>query len=404
MTTSRGPLFRGCRYSVMFRPPSLLAPRIVPTAASIAAGQLGLLRLGLSCFVASARSRYANRPKTGNWRYGDLHPARLSVLSAAPITKRAPSMTRITTIGLDLAKKVFQVHGVDAEGKVVVARKLRRKEVLTFFAKLPPCLIGMEACGSAHYWGREIAKLGHTVKLMPPKYVKAYVKRGKTDAGDAAAICEAVARPSMSFVPVKGVEQQGLSMLHSGRSQLIGHHTQLINAVRGHLSELGIVAERGLLGFAELAAIVRDEKDQRLPVTARAALMVLVRQIEAISAEIAALDTLLRKENKASELGPRLETVPSIGPVIASAFRARVTDAKLFKNGRHLSAWIGIVPENDSTGGRSSRGGSPRRAIAICARFSSPARWPLCARRKNARTSIPGSRSCSAACRPSRRR
>src|SRR5215468_8254308 len=144
-------------------------------------------------------------------------------------------MTTITTIGLDLAKKVFQVHGVDAEGKVVVARKLRRKEVLAFFAKLSPCLVGMEACGSAHYLAREIIKLGHTVKLMPPKYVKAYVKRGKTDAGDAAAICEAVTRPSMTFVPVKGVEQQGLSMLHSGRSQLIGHHT-----VRGHLSELGI--------------------------------------------------------------------------------------------------------------------------------------------------------------------
>jgi transposase len=157
-------------------------------------------------------------------------------------------MTTITSIGLDLAKKVFQVHGVDAEGKVIVARKLRRKQVLAFFAKLAPCLVGMEACGSAHYWAREIAKLGHTVKLMPPKYVKAYVKRGKTDAGDAAAICEAVTRPSMSFVPVKGIEQQGLSMLHSARTQLIGQRTQLINGVRGHLSELGIIAERGLLG------------------------------------------------------------------------------------------------------------------------------------------------------------
>jgi transposase len=270
-------------------------------------------------------------------------------------------MTAITTIGLDLAKKVFQVHGVDAAGKVVVARKLRRKEVLAFFAKLPPCLVGMEACGSAHYWAREIAKLGHTVKLMPPKYVKAYVKRGKTDAGDAAAICEAVTRPSMSFVPVKGVEQQGLSLLHSARSQLIGQRTQLINAVRGHLSEFGIVAERGLLGLAELAAIVRDEKDQRLPLTARAALMILVRQIEAVSAEIAALDTLLRKENKASELGPRLETVPTIGPVTASAFRARVTDARLFKNGRHMSAWIGIVPENDSTGGKIKQKGLSKK-------------------------------------------
>ena len=196
---------------------------------------------------------------------------------------------------------------------------------------------------------------------MPPKYVKAYVKRGKTDAGGAAAICEAVTRPSMSFVPIKGLEQQGLSMLHSARSQLIGQRTQLINAVRGHLSELGIIAERGLLGLTDLAAIVRDESDQRLPTTARAALMILVRQIEAVSAEISALDTALRKENKASELGPRLETIPSIGPVIASALRARVTDAKLFENGRHLSAWIGLVPENDSTGGRVRQNGLSKK-------------------------------------------
>jgi transposase len=232
---------------------------------------------------------------------------------------------------------------------------------LAFFAKLPPCLVGMEACGSAHYWAREVTKLGHTVKLMPPKYVKAYVKRGKTDAGDAVAICEAVTRPSMTFVPVKGIEQQGLSIVHSARSQLVGQRTQLINAVRGHLSELGIVAARGLLGLAELAMIVRDESDQRLPVMARTALMVLVRQIEAVSTEIAALDSALRKENTASEVGPRLETVPSVGPVIASAFRARVTDPKLFKNGRHMSAWIGIVPENDSTGGKVKQKGLSKK-------------------------------------------
>jgi transposase len=220
-------------------------------------------------------------------------------------------MKRITTIGLDLAKKVFQVHGVDEQGNVVVARQLRRKEVLAYFAKLPACLVGMEACGSAHYWAREIAKLGHTVKLMPPKYVKAYVKRGKTDAGDAAAICEAVMRPSMTFVPVKSVEQQGLAMLHGARKLLISQRTQLVNAMRGHLSELGIVAERGLLGLAELTRIIRDESDMRLPVMARGTLLIVVQQIESTSAEIARLDAALRKENKASELGPRLETVPS---------------------------------------------------------------------------------------------
>lgn len=270
-------------------------------------------------------------------------------------------MMRITTIGLDLAKKVFQIHGVDAEGKVLVARQLRRKEVLAYFAKLPACLVGMEACGSAHYWAREIGKLGHTVKLMPPKYVKAYVKRGKTDAGDAAAICEAVTRPSMTFVPVKSVEQQGLAMLHGARTLLISQRTQLVNAMRGHMSEFGIVAERGLLGLSELAEIVREESDMRLPVMARGTLLIVVQQIESTSAEIARLDAALRKENKASELGPRLETVPSIGPVIASALRARVVDPQLFENGRHLSAWIGIVPENDSTGGKVKQKGLSKK-------------------------------------------
>jgi transposase len=270
-------------------------------------------------------------------------------------------MTRITTIGLDLAKSVFQVHGVDAAGNVVVARQIKRKELLAYFAKLPPCLVGMEACGSAHYWAREIAKLGHTVRLMPPKYVKAYVKRGKTDAGDAAAICEAVTRPSMTFVPVKTIEQQGLSMLHGARALLIGQRTQTVNALRGHLSELGIVAERGLIGLAELAEIVRSESDTRLPVMAKGSLMILLNHIETTSAEIAKLDDALRKENKASELGTRLQTVPSIGPVIASALRARVTDPRLFENGRHLSAWIGIVPENDSTGGKVRQKGLSRK-------------------------------------------
>ena len=313
-------------------------------------------------------------------------------------------MRTITTIGIDLAKKVFQVHGIDAEGKVVVARKLRRKEVLAFFAKLAPCLVGMEACGSAHYWAREIAKLGHSVKLMPPKYVKAYVKRGKTDAGDAAAICEAVTRPSMSFVPVKGLEQQGLSMLHSARSQLIGQRTQLINAVRGHLSELGIIAERGLLGLTELAAIVRDERDQRLPAIARAALAALVRQIEMVSAEIAALDSTLRKENRASELGPRLETIPSVGPVIASALRTRVTDAALFENGRHLAAWIGIVPENDSTGGKVKQKGLSKKGDRYLRALLVNGAMAVVQQAQIRPDKNPWSRSCSPACPPRRRR
>lgn len=270
-------------------------------------------------------------------------------------------MTRITTIGIDLAKSVFQIHGVDARGKVVVARQLRRRDVLTYFGKLEPCLAGMEACGSAHYWARELSKLGHTVKLMPPKYVKAYVKRGKTDAGDAAAICEAVTRPSMTFVPVKPAGQQALSMLHGARSLLTSQRTQQINALRGHLSELGIVAETGLIGLATLAAIVRDETDQRLPGMARGTLLIVLSQIEGTSGQIARLDQALQKEHRASELGPRLETIPSIGPVIASALRARVTDPALFENGRHLAAWIGLVPENDSTGGKPRQKGLSKK-------------------------------------------
>ena len=270
-------------------------------------------------------------------------------------------MTSITTIGIDLAKNVFQVHGVDAAGKIVVTKQLRRKQVLAFFSELPPCLVGMEACGSAHYWAREIANFGHAVKLMPAKYVRAYVKRGKTDATDAAAICEAVSRPSMTFVPVKGVDQQALSMLHSTRAQLVGQRTQLANAVRGHLSEFGIVAERGLIGLAKLAAIVRDQTEERLPPMARAALLVMVDQIEAISAQITKLDTAMRKENSSCDVGRRLQTIPSVGPIIASAFRARVTKPELFENGRHLAAWIGIVPENDSTGGKPKQKGLSKK-------------------------------------------
>ena len=270
-------------------------------------------------------------------------------------------MTKITTIGLDLAKNVFQVHGVDTEGKVIVARQLRRKQVLAFFAKLPPCLVGMEACGSAHYWAREITKLGHTVKLMPPKYVKAYVKRGKTDAGDAAAICEAVSRPSMTFVPVKGVEQQGCRCCTvSARSWSASAHNSSMPCA-GTSPSLVSSPSEACSGSLHLQRLSVTKADERLPMMARAALLVVINQIETISAEITKLDTALRKENKASDIGRRLETIPSVGPVIASAFRARVTKPDLFENGRHLAAWIGIVPENDSTGGKPKQKGLSKK-------------------------------------------
>jgi transposase len=265
-----------------------------------------------------------------------------------------PSMMNITTIGLDLAKNVFQVHAIDAAGRVMAARRLRRAEVLRWFAKLTPCRVGIEACGSAHYWAREIGKLGHAVKLMPPNYVKAYVKRGKTDAADAAAICEAVTRPSMTFVPVKSAEQQSLAMLHSVRAKLISQRTQSINALRGHLAELGIIAAKGFIGLGRLAATVRDEQETRLPEMARHALLTLLAQIEAVSGEIARLDAAIRAEHETSETSQRLETVPGVGPVTASAVRARIGDGRRFEDGRHMAAWLGLTPAQDESGGQAA--------------------------------------------------
>ena len=268
---------------------------------------------------------------------------------------------KVSTIGLDIAKSIFQVHAIDAADKVVAAKTIRRPQVLAFFAKCEPCLVGIEACGSAHFWAREIGKLGHTVKLMPPKYVKAYVKRGKTDAGDAEAICEAVQRKTMTFVPVKSAEQQALAMLHSVREAMIGQRTQAINALRGHLSELGVIAPQGLMGLAELAAIVRDDSDVRLPPAARLTLKIMAAQIEATSGRIAECDAALRAEHKGCAQSRALETVPSIGPVIASALRARIADAKQFENGRHMAAWIGLVPEQNSSGGKVKQRGISKK-------------------------------------------
>lgn len=270
-------------------------------------------------------------------------------------------MTKIITIGLDLAKSIFQVHCIDAAGNVVVAKAIRRAGLLGFFSGLEPCLVGVEACGSAHHWAREIGKLGHTVKLMPPKYVKAYVKRGKTDAGDAEAICEAVTRKTMTFVPVKSAEQQALAMLHSVRETLIGQRTQAINALRGHLSELGVISPKGIVGLGELAAIVRDGNDCRLPAMARGTLRVLLAQIETVSSRIAEADAALRAEHKSNPASRALETAPAIGPVIASALRARIADARQFENGRHMAAWIGLVPEQDSSGGRTKQRGISKK-------------------------------------------
>lgn len=263
---------------------------------------------------------------------------------------------QITTIGFDLAKNIFQVHGIDACEKVVVQRQLRRAQVLPFFAKLAPCLIGMEACASAHYWAREIRKLGHDVRLMPAKDVKAYVKRNKNDAVDAAACCEAVRRPTVRTVPVKSPEQQASLMQHRVRDLLVRQRTQTINALRAHMAELGIIASQGYDGLKTLLSVIADGSDSRLPENARASLSALVAQIASCQAEIEAIEKRLLAQHRKNEDSKRLETVPGIGIIGASAIVATVPDASVFKTGRDFAAWIGIVSREDSTGGKQRLG------------------------------------------------
>ena len=208
---------------------------------------------------------------------------------------------QITTIGLDIAKNVFQVHGIDASEKVVVRKQLRRSQVLAFFKALPPCLVGMEACATAHYWARELTKLGHQVRLMPAKDVKAYVKRNKNDAADAEAICEAVRRPTMRFVRIKSAEQQGQLMQHRTRDLLMRQRTQVINALRAHLAELGIVAAQGDKGVKQLLALVVDKEDTRLPIDARASVIVLAAQLEATQTVIGAIEKRIKTQHRSNE-------------------------------------------------------------------------------------------------------
>jgi transposase len=263
---------------------------------------------------------------------------------------------QITTIGLDIAKNVFQVHGIDAAEKVVVRKQLRRGQVLEFFKALPACLIGMEACATAHYWSRELTKLGHKVRLMPAKDVKAYVKRNKNDAADAEAICEAVRRPTMRFVQVKSAEQQGRLMLHRTRDLLMRQRTQVINALRAHLAELGIVAAQGTAGLKELLAIIASDADERLPAEAHASLIVLAAELRAMQTLIGSIEKRIMAQHRASEGSQRLESIPGIGIVGATAIDATVTDPEAFRSGRDFAAWIGLVPRQDSTGGKQKLG------------------------------------------------
>ena len=270
-------------------------------------------------------------------------------------------MSSVSVIGLDIAKRVFQIHGVDGSGAVVVRRQLRRGEMLRYFGKLAPCLIGLEACATGHYWGRELRALGHDVRLIPPQYVKPYVKHNKTDAADAEAICEAVTRPSMRFVGIKSVDQQAVLVLHRSRDLLVRQRTMLINALRGHMAEFGVVESQGLAGAGRLADVVADAADERVPHLARRVLAVMVAQLRGLMTQIDALEREMIVWHKNSKVSQRLATIPGIGPVTATALAATVPDASVFTSARQFSAWLGLVPRQNSTGGKTRLGGISKR-------------------------------------------
>jgi transposase len=263
-------------------------------------------------------------------------------------------MGQVVVVGLDIAKSVFQVHGVDADGEVVVRRRLRRSRVLPLFATIEPCRIGIEACASGHYWARELRALGHDVRLMAPSYVKPYVQRQKNDAADAEAICEAVGRPTMRFVPVKTAEQQSVMVLHRTRLLLMRQRVRLANAIRGHMAEYGIVAPIGRAGLQRLIEMIGDES---VPPLARACLRLLVIQLQLVNAQALETERQIQASARSTEVGRRLMEIPGVGPVLASAIVASVADPGAFQCGRHLAAWIGLVPRQNSSGGKDRLGG-----------------------------------------------
>jgi transposase len=260
-------------------------------------------------------------------------------------------MGNVITIGVDLAKSVFQVHGVDAAGAIVVRRQLRRRQVLPFFAKLAPCLVGMEACATAHHWARAIEELGHRVRLMPPRYVKAYVKSQKNDAADAEVICEAVTRPTMHFVEIKTSKQQSVLILHRTRQMFVRQRTTLINAIRAHLAQFGIVAQIGRNGVESLLRIISE------PEVARSCLKALATQLDLVKRQILEADRRILAWHRSNETSRRLDSIPGIGPLVATALVASVPNPQAFKSGRDLAAWIGLVPKQNSSGGKERLGG-----------------------------------------------
>jgi transposase len=262
----------------------------------------------------------------------------------------------VTTIGIDLAKSVFQLHGIDAYGEVIFRRKLRRFAVLDFLRDLPPCLIGLEACATAHFWAREIGALGHDVRLIPPAYVRPYVKRQKNDAADAEAICEAATRPNMRFVPVKSAERQGVLMLHRTRDLLMRQRTMTLNAARAHLAEFGIITAQGPHRILALIREIRTSEVPGLPQIAAAALESLAAQLDCLADEIRRLERQLLAWHRADETSQRLETIPGVGIITATALSASVPDPAVFKTGRQFAAFLGLVPRQNSSGGKNRLG------------------------------------------------
>lgn len=270
----------------------------------------------------------------------------------------------ITTIGLDLAKNVFQVHGVNERGKAVLRKQLKRDQVAPFFANLPPCLVGIEACASSHHWARKLQALGHTVRLMAPQFVKPYVKSNKNDAADAEAICEAVSRPSMRFVPVKNVEQQSVLSLHRVRQGFVKARTAQANQIRGLLGEYGLVVPQGIAYIAQHVPPLIEDAENELPGTFRLLIQRLLDHLKVLQDQVDEIELQIKAWHRASEASQRLEKVPGIGPLTASALVASIGDAKNFDNGRQFAAWLGAVPRQHSSGGKPTLLGMSKRGDA----------------------------------------
>jgi transposase len=271
---------------------------------------------------------------------------------------------KITTVGIDLAKNVFQMHGVDGRGKTVLCKQLKRAQVAVFFANLPPCLIGMEACASAHYWGRTLQRFGHTVRLMASQFVKPYVKTNKNDAADAEGICEAVSRPNMRFVPIKSIEQQAILSVHRVRQGFVKARTAQANQIRGLLGEFGLIIPQGISNVAKRVPELLEDASNELPVAFRQLIDHLTQHLKELDRQVKEFERQIIAWHRGSELSQKLEKIPGIGALAASALVASIADARSFDNGRQVSAWLGLVPRQSSTGGKPTLLGMSKRGDA----------------------------------------